>query len=170
MKNAERRMKCVLRRKHSTFNILHSAFAKRVACRMRSTKETTEGQTMNLPLCSCQGAQAPPQRREAERAEKLRKSFRMSRRNENASREGKPAGRQPPRTATTSFTISGGNDEGVPPVPIPNTEVKPFSAESTWLDTAREHRSPPDPNKARIAKVRVLSCPNKYLYKNGASI
>ena len=41
-------------------------------------------------------------------------------------------------------TISGGNGEGVPPVPIPNTEVKPFSAESTWLDTAREDRSPPD--------------------------
>ena len=41
-------------------------------------------------------------------------------------------------------TISGGNDEGVPPVPIPNTEVKPFSAESTWLDTAREDRSLPD--------------------------
>ena len=40
--------------------------------------------------------------------------------------------------------ISGGNGEGVPPVPIPNTEVKPFSAESTWLDTAREDRSPPD--------------------------
>ena len=99
---------------------------------------------MNLPLCSCQGAQAPPQRREAERAEKLRKSFRTSRRNEKRVGRGKPAGRQPPRTATTSFTISGGNDEGVPPVPIPNTEVKPFSAESTWLDTAREHRSPPD--------------------------
>ena len=28
---------------------------------------------MILPLCSCQGAQAPPQRREAERAEELRK-------------------------------------------------------------------------------------------------
>ena len=42
--------------------------------------------------------------------------------------------------------ISGGNGEGVPPVPIPNTEVKPFSAESTWLDTAREDRSPPDSN------------------------
>ena len=42
-------------------------------------------------------------------------------------------------------TISGGNGEGVPPVPIPNTEVKPFSAESTWLVTARKHRSPPDP-------------------------
>ena len=44
------------------------------------------------------------------------------------------------------FTISGGNDEGVPPVPIPNTEVKPFSAESTWLDTAREDRSLPEFN------------------------
>ena len=42
--------------------------------------------------------------------------------------------------------ISGGNDEGVPPVPIPNTEVKPFSAESTWLDTAREDRSLPESN------------------------
>ena len=27
--------------------------------------------------------------------------------------------------------ISGGNGEGVPPVPIPNTEVKPFSADGT---------------------------------------
>ena len=153
MKNAERRMKCVLRRKHSTFYILHSAFAKRVACRMRSTKETTEGQTMNLPLCSCQGAQAPPQRREAERAEELRKSFQRrgsrnaneAERNEEAHpRKGRTAGQAASPAHTISFTISGGNDEGVPPVPIPNTEVKPFSAESTWLDTAREHRSPPD--------------------------
>ena len=45
------------------------------------------------------------------------------------------------------LTISGGNDEGVPPVPIPNTEVKPFSADGTWLVTARESRSPPDPTK-----------------------
>ena len=37
----------------------------------------------------------------------------------------------------------GGNDEEVPPVPIPNTAVKLFSAESTWLDTAREDRSLP---------------------------
>ena len=43
------------------------------------------------------------------------------------------------------LTISGGNDEGVPPVPIPNTEVKPFSADGTWLETARESRSLPDP-------------------------
>ena len=44
-------------------------------------------------------------------------------------------------------TISGGNGEGVPPVPIPNTEVKPFSADGTWLETARESRSLPDPKK-----------------------
>ena len=40
--------------------------------------------------------------------------------------------------------VSGDNGEGDPPVPIPNTEVKPFSADGTWLDTARESRSPPD--------------------------
>ena len=33
-----------------------------------------------------------------------------------------------------------------PPVPIPNTEVKPHRAESTWLETAREDRSLPDSN------------------------
>ena len=44
-------------------------------------------------------------------------------------------------------TISGGNGERVPPVPIPNTEVKPLSADGTWLETARESRSPPDSNK-----------------------
>ena len=45
---------------------------------------------------------------------------------------------------TNKFTISGGNDERDPPVPIPNTEVKPLSADGTWLATARESRSPPD--------------------------
>ena len=35
----------------------------------------------------------------------------------------------------------------VPPVPIPNTEVKPHSADGTWLETARESKSPPDSNK-----------------------
>ena len=39
---------------------------------------------------------------------------------------------------------SGGYGERVPPVPIPNTEVKPFSADGTWLETARESRSLPD--------------------------
>lgn len=35
-------------------------------------------------------------------------------------------------------TITGVNDAEVPPVLIPNTEVKPFYADGTWLDTARE--------------------------------
>ena len=42
------------------------------------------------------------------------------------------------------YSISGDIGEEVPPVPIPNTEVKLFSAESTWLVTAREDRSLPD--------------------------
>ena len=48
------------------------------------------------------------------------------------------------KSDSNKFTISGGNDEGVPPVPIPNTAVKPFSADGTWLETARESRSLPE--------------------------
>ena len=40
--------------------------------------------------------------------------------------------------------ISGGNSEEDTPVPIPNTEVKLFSADDTWRVTARESRTPPD--------------------------
>ena len=43
--------------------------------------------------------------------------------------------------------ISGDNSLRDPPVPIPNTEVKPQHADSTWLETAREGRSSPDSNK-----------------------
>ena len=42
---------------------------------------------------------------------------------------------------------SGDNSERDPPVPIPNTEVKPFSADGTWLETARESRTLPDPKR-----------------------
>ena len=38
---------------------------------------------------------------------------------------------------------SGDNGEEDPPVPIPNTEVKLFSAEDTWRETAWENRSLP---------------------------
>ena len=41
-------------------------------------------------------------------------------------------------------SISGDNGERDPPVPIPNTEVKPLSADGTWLETARESRTSPD--------------------------
>lgn len=44
---------------------------------------------------------------------------------------------------------AGTNDVEDPPVPIPNTEVKLNSAENTWRDTAREHRSAPAPEKDR---------------------
>ena len=40
--------------------------------------------------------------------------------------------------------ISGDYSLRVPPVPIPNTEVKPQHADGTWLETARESRSSPD--------------------------
>ena len=54
-------------------------------------------------------------------------------------------GRESSRSGTIKEnTISGGNGERVPPVPIPNTEVKPLSADGTWLETARESRTSPD--------------------------
>ena len=40
--------------------------------------------------------------------------------------------------------ISGDNSLRDPPVPIPNTEVKPQHADGTWLETARESRTSPD--------------------------
>ena len=42
------------------------------------------------------------------------------------------------------FNNFGDESEGEPPVPIPNTEVKPFSANGTWSDTTRESRTSPN--------------------------
>jgi hypothetical protein len=39
--------------------------------------------------------------------------------------------------------MAGVNDVEVPPVPIPNTEVKLDCAEDTWMATSRENRSMP---------------------------
>ena len=64
-----------------------------------------------------------------------------------------PQRKTPGRTSRSHIhTISGDNGERAPPVPIPNTEVKPLSADGTWLETARESRSPPDSNKKAVAK------------------
>ena len=41
--------------------------------------------------------------------------------------------------------IFGGHSEEAPPVPIPNTEVKLFSADGTARETVWESRSPPIP-------------------------
>jgi hypothetical protein len=56
--------------------------------------------------------------------------------------------------ADNHVILSGGYCERVPPVPIPNTEVKPFRAEDTWRATARENRSPPD---SKMNKPRSFS-------------
>ena len=48
------------------------------------------------------------------------------------------------RAGTETPGDSGDDSKRDPPVPIPNTEVKPLSAEGTWLATARENRTPPD--------------------------
>jgi hypothetical protein len=46
------------------------------------------------------------------------------------------------------FPVSGGYGEDVPPVPIPNTVVKVFSADDTRGATLRENRSPPEYKQA----------------------
>ena len=49
----------------------------------------------------------------------------------------------------------GGDSGGATPVPIPNTEVKPTSADGTWDECPRESRSPPD---FRLAAGRKTRC------------
>ena len=57
-----------------------------------------------------------------------------------------------------SNTISGDNGKRDPPVPIPNTEVKPLSADGTWLETARKSRSSPDSMRGCFVEIdRTLS-------------
>ena len=65
---------------------------------------------------------------------------------------------QPP----AQHNISGDNSLRVPPVPIPNTEVKPQHADGTWLATARESRSSPDSILFAdiLSNVRVFLCPD----------
>src|SRR5438477_10082595 len=56
------------------------------------------------------------------------------------------------------FTISGGHSGGGTPLPIPNREVKPASADGTRRATSRESRSPPNyfENGPRKRPVSVL--------------
>ena len=57
----------------------------------------------------------------------------------------------------TTFNNTGVYGAEVPPVPIPNTEVKLSCAESTWLDTAWEDMSMPV-SKTKKHTVCVLFC------------
>ena len=73
-----------------------------------------------------------------------RKSERRQKRDERASE------------AQESRTISGDYSKRDPPVPIPNTEVKPLSADGTWLATARESKTSPD-SKRELERQRCFS-------------
>ena len=62
-----------------------------------------------------------------------------------------PQGARPPRDATrhdgfTPIFPSGGHSGGALPDPIPNSVVKPSSADDTAWATAWERRSPPEPH------------------------
>ena len=61
-------------------------------------------------------------------------------------------GRQP----SIEQQVSGGHSGGVTPVPIPNTEVKPASADGTWGEAPWESRSPPDFSSRRSPPRRGL--------------
>ena len=95
-------------------------------------KERSVGESFHVQLSGCG---------------KAAKSARLSKRCKQASdakQRSDPKRQNAAIAVPNKFTISGGNDERVTPVPIPNTEVKPLSADGTWLDTARESRSLPD--------------------------
>ena len=48
-----------------------------------------------------------------------------------------------PQVRETAQQSPGGDNEEATPVPIPNTVVKLFGADDTWLATARENRELP---------------------------
>ncbi len=60
-------------------------------------------------------------------------------------------------------TVFGGNSEEVTPVPIPNTEVKLFSADGTAREAEWESRTSPNFFKTRVLIFR----PRVFLW-NGA--
>ena len=68
-------------------------------------------------------------------------------------------------------TISGDYSLRDPPVPIPNTEVKPQYADGTWLATARESRSSPDSILfGQSAGLSFFDCSFSYLAETFAGV
>ena len=55
------------------------------------------------------------------------------------------------------YLISGGDSKEVPPVPMPNTEVKLLNVDDTWRETARESRKLPELTTTR--KITVSEKP-----------
>ena len=64
------------------------------------------------------------------------------------------------RYQQTSAEFFGGHSEEGPPVPIPNTEVKLFSADGTAWETMWESRSPPNSSSGPglLYDARGLRC------------
>ena len=68
----------------------------------------------------------------------------------------------------TRYPLSGGHSKEVPPVPIPNTEVKLLSVEDTWRATARENRTLPEQINGRseyASSVMYILTKTKYTIK-----
>lgn len=61
----------------------------------------------------------------------------------------------------TRYTFSGDNSEGEPPVPIPNTAVKPLSADGTGWETSWESRSLPE---IFLSEPRTNLCPGFWFF------
>ena len=55
------------------------------------------------------------------------------------------------------WRVGADGGEG-PPVPIPNTAVKPTCAENTWLEAARENKQVPT-SKPQHERAAVFLCP-----------
>ena len=62
------------------------------------------------------------------------------------------------RPHVEALQVLGDLSEGVTPVPIPNTEVKPLSADGTALATVWESRSSPELNPKARPNGRAFSC------------
>ena len=60
-------------------------------------------------------------------------------------------------TYLSLFSFEGVYNDEVPPVPIPNTEVKLISADDTWLETARENRSSPSQTRTAGSKRELTA-------------
>ena len=63
-------------------------------------------------------------------------------------------------------SFSGGRSEGETPVPIPNTEVKPISADGTWGATPWESRTLPT-FKRKPREIGVFSIFNTTFIRFG---
>ena len=83
--------------------------------------------TERSDLCGFEGAKA-----EAEKRERAGEVGRQ-----DNCREADTADKASAKAEAGALLLSGDNSLRDPPVPIPNTEVKPQHADSTWLETAR---------------------------------